>query len=255
MNGVITDSATKLEGVLTTQIRNLVNEVIDLVGPNNLREVFVAAQCCEAADADVGNSVQEWIGNARVDDIWEAGIARDDLEGVVGETGAEFVGPRRTRRPSPSAGDVLSAGMDFGAELRKQFVGVHAHNGVVAEEIGAAQGMMVADVVIDFAEGVLGTVLVGIVERNTLARRGISRKKGQQVGAERIHFTWPADSRCRVRDALGRVADRSSCRDIPGKRIADGIHLALITAKIEELVLDDVPAHGTTELLERERRF
>jgi len=44
----------------------------------------------------------------------------------------------------------LRAGMNLGPELRQEFVRVHADDSIVAEEIGAAEGVMVADMVIHF---------------------------------------------------------------------------------------------------------
>jgi hypothetical protein len=52
------------------------------------------------------------------------------------------------------AGNSLRAGMNLGAELRQKLEEIHSNDGVIAEEIGATQCIVIAKVVIDFSESV-----------------------------------------------------------------------------------------------------
>src|SRR6266849_8786929 len=140
MDQVPSELAAEFECMLAAQVGDLIDEVIDLIGPDNFREVVEGTQLREGAvgEPDVRNSAQQRIGNTGVDLVGESEIVGQNLEEVVREAPAELVGPSGTRRPSPVAGDSLCARMNLGAELREDLEEVHAHNGVVAEEIGAA---------------------------------------------------------------------------------------------------------------------
>jgi hypothetical protein len=45
--------------------------------------------------------------------------------------------------------------MDLGTELREKLKEIHAYDRVISEEVRTAEGVVVVDVVIHFAEGVL----------------------------------------------------------------------------------------------------
>src|ERR1700674_2309175 len=139
MDQVPSELAAEFEGVLSAQVGDLIDEVINLIGPNDLRKVVEGPHLREGAvrEPDVWNSAQQGIGNTGVDLIGKGRVVRDDLENVVREAPAELVSPGGTRGPGPVAGGGLCAGMNPGAELRKELEEVHAHNGVVAEEIRA----------------------------------------------------------------------------------------------------------------------
>src|SRR5712692_2746457 len=140
MDQVPSELSAKFEGMLAAQIGDLIDEVIDLIGPDNFRKVVEGTQLREGAvgEPDVRNTAQQRIGNTGVDLVGESEIVRQNLENIVRETCAELVGPRGTRGPGPVASDGLCAGMNFGAELREDLEEVHAHDGVIAKEIRAA---------------------------------------------------------------------------------------------------------------------
>ena len=108
MDQVPSELAAEFEGVFAAQVRDLIDEVIDLIRPDNLRKVVEGTQLRKEStaqsDADVRNSAQQGIGNAGIDLIGECRIVRNNLENVVGEASAELVGPIGTWRPGPVAG-------------------------------------------------------------------------------------------------------------------------------------------------------
>src|SRR4029077_8420082 len=71
MDEVIAEFTTEFERMLAAQIRDLIDEVINLIGPDNLGKVVEGAQLREEAaaqpDPDVRNSTQQRIGKTRVD--------------------------------------------------------------------------------------------------------------------------------------------------------------------------------------------
>src|SRR5260370_28322239 len=155
MDQVSTQFAAEFERVRAPQVGNLINKVIDFVGPNNLRKVVEGTQFREASDPNIGDALQEGIGKAGVDVVRKTEVIGQDLETVVRETSAKLVGPSGARGPGPVARSSLRPGMNPGTELRKEFIKVHADNGVVPKEIRATQGVMIANVVIYFSQGVL----------------------------------------------------------------------------------------------------
>jgi len=64
MDQVPSELATEFECMLAAQVGNLINEVIDLIGPDNFRKVVEGTQLREGAvgKADVRNSAQQRIG-------------------------------------------------------------------------------------------------------------------------------------------------------------------------------------------------
>src|SRR6266852_75243 len=115
--------------------------------------------------------------------------------------------------------------MNPGTELRKEFVKVHASNGVVAKEIRAAQGVVIANVVIHFSQSVLRAIYVA----------------GSPDCSDGI---WDADR---------RVTNRSRCRNARPESIADGVHLTLKSTEIEELVWDHAATRTASVLFQFQR--
>jgi len=117
MDKVSTHLATELECMLAAQIGELVNKVVDFIGPDNFWKVVKGPQFCEAWNVDVRYALQERVGNASVDFVWETDIAGKNVENVMCEASAEFIGPLGTRRPRPMARHILRSGMNLGTEL------------------------------------------------------------------------------------------------------------------------------------------
>src|SRR6266851_5183078 len=142
MDQVPSELAAEFESMLAVQVRDLVDEVIDLIGPDNFWKVVEGTQLRKGAvgEPDVRNSAQQRIGDTGVNLVGKAEIVRKDLQKVMCEAATEFIGPTGTWGPGPMAGNSLGAGMNLGAELREDLEEVHAHDGVVAEEIRTAQG-------------------------------------------------------------------------------------------------------------------
>src|SRR5215472_16196390 len=164
MDQVSTDLASKFESMFAAKIRNLVNKIVDFIWPDNFGEIVKRAQLRKWADSYVGNALEERVGKAGVDLVGKIEIVRENLKNVMREACAEFIGPSWTWSPSPVAGNSLGPRMNVGAELCQKLEEIHAHNSVVAKEIGTTQSVMVANVVIDFSESVFRAVYVRVVE-------------------------------------------------------------------------------------------
>src|SRR6266849_2762673 len=78
---VSSEFAAEFECMLAAQVGNLIDEVIDFIGPDNFRKVVEGTQLREGAvgEPDVGNSAQQRIGNTGVDLVGESEIVGQNL--------------------------------------------------------------------------------------------------------------------------------------------------------------------------------
>src|SRR5258707_14406486 len=106
----------------------------------------------------------------------------------MGKTTAKFISPSGTRRPSPMAGGSLCAGMDLGAELREEFIGIHADDRVIAKEIRAAQAVAVAGVGMHFTQCAFRTLDVLEAQGRARPLEVVVRVKHQEIGTKVIHY-------------------------------------------------------------------
>src|SRR5260370_21169599 len=101
MDQISAQFAAEFERVRASQVGNLINKVIDFVGPHNLRKVVEGTQFREASDPNIGDALQEGIGKAGVDVVRKTEVIGQDLETVVRETSAKLVAPSGARVPAP----------------------------------------------------------------------------------------------------------------------------------------------------------
>src|SRR5580704_1425791 len=139
MDQVSAQLAAKFEGMLAAQIRELIDDVVNLVRTDNLWKIVKGAKFGKyAGNIDVGNAVQERVGKPRVDSIFKRDIVRNDLQGVMGKAEPEIIGQSGVWRPSPVSCQRLGTGMNISAELRQQLKEIHPDDGVITEEIRTA---------------------------------------------------------------------------------------------------------------------
>src|SRR5262245_29409550 len=84
-------------------------------------------------------------------------------------------------------GECLRSRMHVGSELRQQFVKIHSHDRVIAEEIRTADRVVLARMVIHFPQGVFRTVFVWIVQRHACSLTVVGGIETKEVSAQGIH--------------------------------------------------------------------
>ena len=81
------------------------------------------------------------------------------IEAVIAKPG--FIYPARVRNPGPVQAENLSARVNQSQPLRLQLNRVVHGSGIVAEEIHAAEGVVVVDVIVDFSDGIVRADHIG----------------------------------------------------------------------------------------------
>ena len=169
-------------------------------------------------------------------------------------TDACIVHPGGVRGPGPTSGEELGAHL---AGRVKNLLGVSrvlADRVTVPEEVGTSEGVVVAGMVIDFADDVVDRKDVGETDGYGAGRVVICAVVLQQVQAERIELhSLRGQGRLGIGKALARTRTGHRGGRIGGKCVAHAIRLPLEGAEIEKLVLDDGPADCASPLLELHR--
>src|ERR1700733_12439087 len=205
---------SELEGVFANYVRDVIDELHSRIRALHFRPVKspqFLRENIEGRDVDAGQSAVERIGYTGVQAVIAGGNSvivrkRRLVQPVVAEAG--FVSPLGTRNMGPIDAGHLRPGMDLRQPFGLEFARIAHRSVVVAIKISAADGVAVVDVVVHFADCVVGAHAVGKTE--------VDRSGAGWIGAKIRRETAAVAGNRRAQSAAADLqagwADRDSAR-------------------------------------------
>ena len=145
------------------------------------------------------------------------GSKRGLIEAIVAE--ADFIDPTGTRDPGPVCPQHLRPGVNLGQPLRLQLARVRHSPGVVAEEIPPIKNVALGDVIVDFADRIVGADSVREPESNESRIYGVS----SVIGRKSFAIAGNRGTQGTATDLQTDIADRDICRLQGGNGIYQAI--------------------------------